>query len=375
MAGKTIDMSKLRKTLRLYSQGRSKRFISNYLGLSRNTVKKYISRFESLRLTLDRLSELSDSELDALFLGTQQSEVSGRLQVLYDFFPYARKELLKPGVTRLLLWQEYIHLHPTGFSRSQFYHHLSGWSKCHVSKPVMRMVHKAGDKLFVDYAGKTLELVDPQTGEIRHVQFFAAILGASQLTYAQASFSQQKHDFIQSIENALHYIGGVPRAIVTDNLKSAVTKSSRYEPTLNETFLDFSEHYGTAILPARSYKPRDKALVEGVIKILYTRIFATLRNEVFFSLDTLNKVILGEIEKHNQTQFSRKSSNRRALFDELEADKLNPLPVKRYEIKQQAIVTVMQNAHVLLGQDKHYYSVPFIYIRKNGVVTFCRTVI
>jgi transposase len=145
--------------------------------------------------------------------------------------------------------------------------------------------------MYVDYAGKTLEIIDRESGEVIEVEFFVAILGASQATYAEASMSQKKEDFIESVENALHFFGGVPQAIVPDNLKSAVTKSHRYEPTLNETFLDFAEHYGTTILPARAYRPRDKSLVEGAVKILYTRIYSVLKDQQFFSLKALNSAI------------------------------------------------------------------------------------
>ncbi len=165
------------------------------------------------------------------------------------------------------MWEEYYNKHPNGLKSSQFCeHYLRRTSKVN---PVMHMNHKAGDKMFVDYAGKTLQLTDKNNGEVTEVQFFVAILGASQYTYAEASLSQKKEDFIASVENALHYFKGVPAAIVPDNLKSAVAKSNRYEPILNETFLDFAEHYGTTILPARAYKPRDKSLAEGAVKIMY----------------------------------------------------------------------------------------------------------
>ncbi len=165
------------------------------------------------------------------------------------------------------MWEEYYRKHPDGLKSSQFCEHfLRRTSKVN---PVMHMNHKAGDKMFVDYAGKTLQLTDKNNGEVTEVQFFVAILGASQYTYAEASLSQKKEDFIASVENALHYFKGVPAAIVPDNLKSAVAKSNRYEPILNETFLDFAEHYGTTILPARAYKPRDKSLAEGAVKIMY----------------------------------------------------------------------------------------------------------
>lgn len=365
MGAKPIDMSKLRKVLKLHVQGKSKLFISSYLNLSRNTVKKYIRQFVGLKLTFEELEDLDDMKLEELFLKPQDEELSPRMKTLYNFFPYAEKELKKTGVTKQLLWQEYKVKHPEGFQRAQFCEHFTRWSKRVNIKPVMHMEHKAGDKLFVDYAGQTLEIIDPGTGELIAVQFFVAILGASQLTYAEASMSQRKEDFIASVENALHFFGGVPRAIMPDNLKSAVTRSDRYEPTVNETFLEFAEHYDTTIIPARAYKPRDKALVEGAVKILYTRIYTQLRNQSFFELTSLNKAIRTELEKHNREDFTNRHHSRRDLFEELEEDQLLTLPQERYELKRQAIVTVMQNGHVLLSEDKHYYSVPYAYIRRK----------
>lgn len=365
MAAKPIDMSKLRQVLRLYSEGKSKNFISKYILLSRNTVKKYIRQFKELKTTFEEIDKLSDVELEKLFIKDKQKELSPNLKNLYSFFPYAEKELKKTGVTKMLLWEEYKQKYPQGVQSTQFCEHYNRWCKRINAKPVMHLVHKAGDKMFVDYAGQTLQIIDKESGEIIEVQFFVAILAASQLTYAEASLSQKKEDFICSVENAMHYFKGVPEAIVPDNLKSAVTKSNRYEPTLNETFLNFSEHYGTAVLPARAYRPRDKALVEGAVKILYTRIYSTLRDQTFFDLPSLNQAIWQELEKHNKSNFTGKTYSRIELFEEIESDKLSPLPQNRYEIKQQAIVTVMQNGHVLLGQDKHYYSVPYQYIRKK----------
>ena len=286
MANKTTDMSKIRKVIKMYSDGKSKLFISSYLSLSRNTVKKYISLFEVLGLSFELIHEKTDAELELLFSHTAEESVSPKLQTLYDYFPVAERELKKVGVTIYRTWEQYIALHPDGFKSTQFRYYYKIWAK--QVNPVMHMNHKSGDKMYVDYAGKTLSVTDKKSGEIKSVQFFVAILGASQYTYAGASLSQQKEDFVRSVENALHFFQGVPSAIVPDNLKSAVLKSSRFEPTLNETFADLAEHYGTTILPARAYKPRDKSLVEGAVKILYRRIYAHLKETPFYSLAELN---------------------------------------------------------------------------------------
>lgn len=186
---------------------------------------------------------------------------TGRMQSMLRCFPHVDKELKRTGVNRHILWAEYYKEFPEGYQYSQFCFYYTQW-KARVN-PTMHMDHKAGDKLYVDFAGQKLSITDKDTGEIITVEVFVAILGASQLTYVEAVSSQQKEDFITACENTLHYIGGVPDAIVPDNLKAAVTKSSRFEPTLNETFADFADHYGTTILPARAFRPRDKALVEG----------------------------------------------------------------------------------------------------------------
>jgi transposase len=273
------------------------------------------------------------------------------------------KELKKTGVTRQLIWEEYISKYPDGIKKTQFSEHYNRW--CKKVNPVMHINHKAGDKMYVDYAGKTLQIVDKESGEVQQVQFFVAILGSSQYTYAEATMSQSKEDFITSVQNALYFYGGVPAAIVPDNLKSAVTKSNKYEPTLNETFYDFAEHYTTTILPARSYKPRDKALVEGAVKILYTRVYSVLRDKTFFSLKELNVAIREALEVHNATQLSGRSYSRHDLFNDVEKQTLSALPLNRYELKQQSFATVMLNGHVYLGEDKHYYSVPFNFIRRK----------
>jgi transposase len=363
MANKTIVMSKLRRILQLYSQGKSKLFISQYLELSRNTVDKYLLQYRLLDLPLEEVEKLTDTDLDKLFFVQAAEALSPRLKVLYSFFPYMERELKKTGVTRHFMWQEYIAKYPDGIQRSQFSVHYNRW--CKKVNPVMHINHKAGDKMYVDYAGKTLQIVDIESGEVKQVQFFVAILGSSQYTYAEATMSQSKEDFITSVENALHFFGGVPAAVVPDNLKSAVTKSNKYEPTLNETFYDFAEHYGTTILPARAYKPRDKAIVEGVVKILYTRVFSVLRDNTFFSLRELNAAIWEALKVHNATKLSSKSYSRLELFNDVEKQTLSALPLHRYELKQQSFATVMLNGHVYLGHDKHYYSVPFHFIKKK----------
>lgn len=227
MANKITDMSKIRKVIKFYCNGKSKLFISSYLSLSRNTVKKYISLFEVLGLSFELIDQKTDAELELLFSQTSVEAISPRLQTLYDFFPKMERELKKVGVTVQHMWEQYIAVNPDGYRTSQFHYHYNIWGKR--VNPVMHMNHKAGDKMYVDYAGKTLSIIDIDTGEVKEVQFFVAILGASQYTYAEASMSQQKENFVDSVENAMRFFEGTPAAIVPDNLKSAVIKSSRFD--------------------------------------------------------------------------------------------------------------------------------------------------
>lgn len=371
MANTTLSMSKIRQLLRLHAQGRSKLQIAEQTGISRNTLKKYLKEYISSGLSFTEINELSDKDLESLFVKPEDKPINDKLRTLFNLFPSIDKELKRKGVTRSLLWEEYKLKHPEGFGLSQFKHYFAQW-KSQVN-PTMRMEHKAGDKLYVDFAGQKLSIIDKQTGEIQEVEIFVAILGASQLTYVEAVMSQQKEDFIGACESALLFYGGVPSAIVPDNLKSAVTKSSKYEPTLNDSFADFAQHYGTIILPARAYKPRDKALVENAVRIVYTRIYAKLRNTIYFTLEEINIAILSALEEHNKAHLRGRNYSRLQQFEEIERSTLLPLPALRYELKKHLFATVMKNGHVALSTDKHYYSVPYRFIGKKVKVIFSRT--
>ena len=367
MANKQIDMRKIKQIFKLYSVGVSKRQISLQLGLSRNTITKYIDFFKRYQLTSYEVSAMTLEELDRLFK-TDQKGKSGQLLTLEKYFPYFDKELRKTGVTKELLWQEYASKHPDGYKLSQFRYWYREWVK-EVS-PVMHFTHKAGDKLFIDFTGKKLSIVDRYTGEIQDLEVFVCVLGSSQYTYVEACESQKKEDFIACIENSLWFYGGVPQALVPDNLRAAVTKSSRYEPKVNETFIDFAEYYETSVLPTRAYRPRDKAIVENAVRIIYTRVFAPLRNQTFHTKAALNKAILELLKTHNSTSFRGREYSRYSLFEEIEKHQLKPLPAKRYEIKRYANATVHKNSHIYFSKDKHYYSLPYQHIGKRVKVVY-----
>lgn len=368
MAGKTIIMSKVKQVIRLRSNGVALQTIAKAVGISRNTVKKYLRLIEVKKLDCDELLLMDDTLLDSS-LQDPDPEDQARFESLSALFPYFERELPRPGVTRWVLWGEYKQLYPDGYSYSQFCDHFKQWKRSHSA--TLHLEQEPADKLFIDFTGKKLSVADLQTGEIMQVEVYVAVLGYSQLTYVQAVASQRKEDFIAATENTLHFLGGVPKVLVPDNLKSAVQKADKYEAELNSAFMDFANHYGTTVLPARSYKPRDKALVEKAVNITYSRIFAPLRNQVFYSLGSLNKAIAELLAVHNGQSFQGRSESRRQLFDQGEKSLLLPLPADRYEIKQFKEVTVMKTGHIQLYEDRHYYSVPYRFIGRKVKVIYC----
>lgn len=372
MADKRIDMLHLKQLLRLYTSGVSKLQISKQLGFSRNTVKKYINLYHEHLFTYQELQDLSDEDLNDLF-GASPLEVRDQDNIqkhLESLFPYFSKELKRVGVTRYLFWEEYIDKHPSGYSYSRFCYHYRIWLK--KVNPSMHIEHKAGDKMFVDYTGKKLRIIDKETGEEQEVEVFVSVLGASGMTFVEATFTQNKEDFLGSLTKTLHYYGGVPAAIVTDNLRTAVKKSHKYEPVITDSLLDFASHYSTTILPTRAYHPKDKALVENAVRIVYTRIFAPLRKQQFFSLEELNKAIEILLDLHNKAPLQRKKYSRADIFHEVEKPVLLPLPSLMYQLKHTTRATVHKTSHVYLNKDKHYYSVPFSYIGKKVNIIYSK---
>mgnify|MGYP002073484676 CR=1 FL=1 len=274
---------------------------------------------------------MSDTELEALFGSSEPPDRGNRYEQLHGMLPDLEKRFKQKGVTIDLLRNLYRQAYPDGYGHTQFHNYFTVYIGR--AKPVMHLEHKAGGKMYIDFAGEKLSVTDQETGEMQSLEVFIAILGCSQLTYVEAVPTQRKQDFIGVCENALQYFGGVPAAIVPDNLKSAVTKSSKYEPTINESFADFAEHYGTAILPARAYRPRDKSLVEGMVKIVYHRIYAQLNAHTYFTIAALNAAIREALEQLNNAPFKGRNYSRRQQFEEVEKEALQPLPVYRYEFK------------------------------------------
>lgn len=370
MANKTISMSNVRQIIKLYSQAMGKKKIALRLGISKNTVKQYVERYKNLHIPWGELSRLTDFELNKLFHPPQQIPLNGRLRVLHDFFPGMEKQMRKRGMTVAKQFLAFKALHPEGLGVTSFYFYYNRWIK--KVNPTMHIEHKVGDKMYVDFAGATLPYVDADTGEIKNAQVFVAILGWSQYAYVEAMQNQTIEEFIAACENALHYFKGVPLAIVPDNLKSAVFKANKYEPTLNENFKAFADHYGVAILPARSRKPQDKALVEGMVKLAYQRIYTNIPEKEILSLKELNTTIHKYLTEHNNTLLTGKECSRTDQWI-MELPSLHPLAPTGYELRKIKQVTVMKNGHIYLSEDQHYYSVPYELIGKKIKLQYSRS--
>lgn len=333
------------------------------LNMSRNTVKKYLHIYQKSGLSIEEILLMNDSSLHALFQENEKraEEPSERYKELQTLLPEYGKRLKKKGVTRQQLFQECHLTHPHGYARGRFGTYFQAYLS--LSQPVAHLEHKAGDKMFIDYAGDKLSIIDRETGEIIPVEVFVAILPCSQLTFVEAVMTQRKEDLIHACESALLFYGGTPCVIVPDNLKAAVSKPSRYEAELNEDFAAFAEHYGCTVIPARVRKPKDKALVEGAVKLIYRSIYTKLQEQEFYDLSSLNVAIKVALELHNNAPFSGRSYSRREQYEEIERACMGALNPIRFELKLRHTATVQKNGYIRL--ERHYYSVPYQYIGKR----------
>ncbi len=376
MARERISMVNIRELLRLHEAKLKNRQIARALKISRPAVTRYLEQLLIVGLTYDKIKEMPDDKVMGLIscAGISNQLGNRKYKELAAMFPFFVLELKKTGVTlQSLHADEYLKKYPEGYEYSQFCHHFQAWRKA--SEITMHIEHKAGEKMFCDFTGEKLKIVDPVTGEEIPVEIFVAILCASQLTYVQAVESQSKENFIKGTQNAIFYFEGCPKAITPDNLKAAVTDANQYEPNLNPEYADFARHYGTVILPARPGESKDKALAEGMVRISYIRIFAPLRNRVFHSITELNEAIWELLEKHNDTPMQKMNLSRRQIYEEVERQALMPLPAELYEIRKFKVLTVQFNYHIELREDRHYYSVPYYHRRKKVTVIYTDSVV
>ncbi len=347
-------MRRIRDVLRLtLGEQLSRRQVARAVNLPYTTVANYLERARRAGMGWPLPEEMDDWALEGrLFNHLDVVPSAARPQ---PDWPEVLRELRRPGVTLLLLWHEYKERFPAGYQYTQFCTHFRRWQR-HLDA-VMRQEHRAGEKLFVDFAGQQLPIVDSATGEVKPAELFVAVLGASSYTYTEAVPSQELPHWITAHVHAFEYLGGCPAILVPDNLRSGVRRAHRYEPELNATYLEMASHYQCAIIPARVRKPRDKAKAEIGVLLAERWILASLRNFTFFSLAEANAMIRERLAWLNARPFKNLPSSRRQLFEELDRPALKALPAQRYEFATFKTATVNLDYHVEVA--RHFYSVPY----------------
>lgn len=362
-----LDPMDLKQILSLHLDGSSNREIGLILGISRNTVNNYMRLFTASGYSPKELLEFDPAELSELF-SSHTTVDTERHNELMLYFEGVNSAPSHPGFTFLHHYQQYVEQAGNPYSYTQFLEHYR--RKYPKEKGSMKLDHVAGEELFIDFAGKKLHIVDRQTGELIPVEVFVAILPCSHYTYVEACMSQKRGDLIACCARALRFYGGVPKAIVSDNLKSAVTRASRYEADINRSLKDFARHYNCVINPTRAFSPQDKALVENAVHLAYQRIYYPLREMTFFSLEDLNREIAVLLKRYNNLMFTRKDSSRIELFQSVERQYLKELPASPYELKDYRRAKVQKMGYVYFSPDKSYYSVPWRYKGKDTSIHY-----
>lgn len=356
-----VTMKKIREILRLkYEAKLSNRNIARILNISAGAVSNYTSPLKHREIEWAQLQPMSDSDLERMLYPTKY--LSPRREMQVPDFSKIHQELKRKGMTLQLLWEEYYEIYKEkAYGRTQFCKLYQHWrNKLNVT---MRQRHKAGDKLFIDYAGSTVPIVDVRTGEVKEVQIFVAVLGASNFTFAEATWSQTLPDWIGSHVRAFSYFGGVPALLVPDNLKSGITKACRYEPDTNATYEEMAIHYNTAVLPARPIKPRDKAKVEVGVQVVTRWILARLRHQKFFSLVELNQAISKLLISLNSKAFKKLPGTRLSQFEVIDKPALKPLPQSPYVYAEFKKARLGIDYHIEV--DRHYYSAPYHLVKES----------
>lgn len=364
-------MRKIREALRLKAAGLTQREIAASVGVGRSTAGEYLERAKRAGLSWPLPDDLDDTVLEKRLFssaggghgevqGPVRDQVRGRERPQPDW-PHIHRELRRKSVTLMLLWEEYRSVHPDGYGYSQFCERYRQW-RGRLS-PVMRQRHAAGERMFVDYAGQTIDIVNGLTGEVQACQLFVAVLGASSYTYVEATCTQSLPDWCGSHERAFKFFGGVAAQVVCDNLKAGISKACFYEPAVNRTYADLAAHYDTAVVPARPYKPRDKAKVEVGVQIAERWIIAKLRDRTFFSLGELNVAIRECLTELNNRKTKHLGASRRDLFEQLDSPALKSLPQEPYPYAEWKECRVGLDYHIEV--EKHYYSVPHKLLREK----------
>ncbi len=374
MAGRSIPSNMYKQLIQLFLQSVGIKEATRRLKISRNTVRRYYRQLEECPDGLTRLLEKEEPELHVWFNPPCIVDVDReRYQDLAARASHLLAELGRPGVTKLLLWHEYIAENPQGYAYSQFCH----WLAIFGAPRRVSMVQDVppGEALFIDFAGRTMEVIDPESGQIHRRQLFVATMGYSYLTYAEAIPSQRIEDFIAVLNRAMIFFGGAPKTIVCDNFKAAVVRADRYEPTIQQSLIDLASHYGTTITAARVARPQDKARVELSVRYVYLRVLGPLRDRQFFSDYELNRAIATQMQAANERVMKRYETSRRQRFDDDEAPALATLPAQPFELIYRRRLKAQRNNHIYLAQDRTYYSVPYTCIGSTVEVIYTTTLI
>jgi transposase len=369
MAGKTKTMEQIRNILQQKLNGASIRTISKQTQASRNTVRTYLRLVEASGYSLQEAVSLSDELLgQLLFIEEKAPSSDKRYLALSQGLARYAKELKKRHVTRQILWEEYRQEFPDGYGYTRFCYHLNE----HIGKKDVTAVftHRPAEKLMVDFAGDKLSYIDRTTGEVIDCEVFIAVLPFSSYMYVEAVPNQKQEYFVKALSNVFAYLGGVPGCILCDNLKSAVKKANRYEPIFTELIDQLALHYQTTFMATRVRKPRDKATVETSVRVSYNRIYAKLRNQQAYSLAELDQQIKQELLLLNQRLFKGRDYSRAQQFSQYEQPLLKSLPSSDFEVKKTVMAKVQRNYHLILGEDRHQYSVPFEYARQQVKITY-----
>ena len=373
--GKIKRMDQVRQIIEAYIATNSLKATARRLQISKNTVKAYIRLGKAYNEDLSQLLSLSEPELLSIFYPSKDGEPSaaGRSEVFQSKVAYWIKELRKVGVTRHLLWQEYRQEHPEGYGYSQFCERLG--RELERRDLTLRLNHEAGKAMQVDFAGKKMHWVDAYSGEVQECEVLVAVFPHSQYTFAIALPSQKVGDFIHGLNQALLFFGGLPQVILSDNLKSYVTRADKYDPQFNELCVQLGAHYQVDLAATRVGKPKDKASVENMVGTVYRRIYAPLRNEVFYSLEELNAAIIQQLRIHNTTPYQQKEGNRYDAFHTYELPVMRALPSDLFEVKKIVNPLVRRDYHVYLSEEKNYYSVPYQHAGKRATVIYTSSIV
>jgi transposase len=367
MGRKRTGMKTIREIIRLRLENQmGDRKIGRTTGVSRTVVARTLAQFRASGLSWEAVERMSDTELERTLWEKDRLLDSPRYRALEGRFAAMVQELKKKGMTLEWLWNQYREEHPEGYQYSQFCRHFQRWSAA--GELWMHQEYKAGERMFSDWAGQPLVVLNANTGQDWPLDVFVGILAASGLTWVQAHESQQLPCWIRSHVAALGYFEGSPEAVSPDNVRTAVSKADRYEPEINPVFDEFAQHYHMAVFPARVGRPQDKALAENAVLLVYQRVYVPLRGRSFRSLQEVNEAIRELLEKHNNRPLQRLGISRRELFERTERAALRALPPEPFVLKDVQIATVGANYHVELREDRHYYSVPY-HLRKKDPPT------